>query len=530
MKRSHGIVTTADSSSRRSGPETDTCAACPKSAGAVPMAAAGAVFAAAAVLLALSGSLGLAFPAWAQDPHGSSRLVSVPSAGIEVELWSSPAAGSVVRPGSAVRFHARANADCYLTVFSVDTEGRMRMLYPHPFDDGWIAGGRTYTVPGPHSGYDLHFSGPPGIEYVYALASLYPLRSRYPSWMTMGTGSRPDPEEWGDDVDPIRDGWIVGDPFYQVRGFCEDLVPYPEERDTYATAWVYFHLGRRVPYPRYLCSDCHWGGWVDPYGPACAAIRIRCGSIHHTGHFDFRLAWYPWYTYEVWTGWRPRSWHGHRWSGPDGRWVWSSADGRRVLRDRFVDAGPRGRTVAPPGIRQDGDRDPRVDIRPEPRGNPRADGRDDIRSGGRGDPRPNPRGDLRTDRRDDVRATPREGRADRNRREPEVTPSSRTRADGSPWGRGFDERLRRAVGEREGNREREARPPAARPREPEARPPAVRPPEPGSRNTKPGPGVSSPRVPAKPDRSDRGRESRGSKESTPRSPNRSAKEGRSRSR
>jgi hypothetical protein len=430
--------------------------------------------------LTLFALAGLATPARAQDPDGAKRLVPVPTAGIEVAFWSDPPAGSLVHPGSQARLYARTNADCYLTVFSVDTEGRMRLLYPRSFEDGWIAGGRNYRVPEPGSGYDLRFAGPPGMEYVYALASLHPLHSRYPSWMSMGLEPMPPLDDWNDDIDPYRCGRVVGDPFYQVRTFCEDLVPYPEQRDSYATAWVYFHLGRRVPYPRFLCSDCHGGGWVDPYGPVCPAVRIRAGDVRCSGYIDFRVAWFPRYTYEVWTGWRPRTWRGHRWDGPDGRWVWSSADGHRALHDRFSDACPPGRDVPGPWNRDHG-RDPR-----------RNDGRDDAPGDGRGDPRV-------------------EGRGGR-----EVRPLA-PEANG-PWGRGFDERLRRAVGEKDERRGSEDRPPPVRPREPEVR------------NVDPRSGVPSPKPPAQSDRGDRGRESGRAKDSPPRSPDRAPKEEHGRSR
>ena len=437
--------------------------------------------AALVIAMALAALAGASNPARAQDPGGEERLVPVPTSGIEVELWSDPPAGSLVQPGSRAWFYARTNADCYLTLFCVDTEGRMRLLYPRPFEDGWVEGGRTCRLPEPGSGYDLQFSGPPGMEYVYALASSHPLRSRYPSWMAQGLEPTPPREDWSDDIDPYRDGLVVGDPFYRVRAFCEELVPYPEQRDTYATAWVYFHLGRRVPYPRFVCSDCHWGGAVDPYGPTCPAVRLRVGDVRCSGYIDFRLAWFPRYTYEVWTGWRPRNWHGGRWNGPDGRWVWSSADGRRVLGGHFSDAHP-------PDHHGPGPRD-------------RDQWRDDRRGDGRGDPR----GHESSDPRDDPRGGGREVRPQR----PE---------DNNAWGRGFEERLRRTIGPKEERRDPGNGPAPARPRKPEVR------------NADPRPGVPSPRPPVRSDRSDRGREQRRAKDSPSRSPERPSREDHGRSR
>jgi hypothetical protein len=212
----------------------------------------------------------------------------------------------------------------------------VRLLFPGPRDDGWVRHGRTYRIPARRSGIDLVFSGPPGPEYVYALASLYPVDDRYPDWLVQGMVWDVDPWEY-DDV--YHTGWVVGDPFYRMRVFCRDLTPYPEWTDTYASSYLYFHLGRAHPYPRYVCSDCHGYAAFDPYGPACSAVRVEYSDIRCTGWIDFRVVFVPRYTYVVHRTWKPRHWHGRHWSGPDGRWVWSTSDGRR-LRDQFRDAKP----------------------------------------------------------------------------------------------------------------------------------------------------------------------------------------------
>ena len=432
--------------------------------------------AALAIAMAFGVLAGTPHPVRAQDPDGEEkRSAPMPTSGIEMEFWSDPPAGSLVQPGSRARLYARANEGCYLTVFRVDTDGRMRPLYPSPSEDGWVEGGHTYQLPEPGSGYDLRFAGPSGMEYVYALVSIHPLRSRYPSWMVQGEEPTDPPKDRSSDIDPYRDGLVVGDPFYQVRAFCKELVPYPEQCDSYATAWVYFHLGRRVPYPRFLCSDCHWGGAVDPYGPACPAMRPRVGDVRCSGQIDFRLAWLPRYTYEVWTGWRPRTWHGDRWNGPDGRWVWSSADGHRLLGGHFSDARPPDHRGS-----RSWNRDPGGD--------------------GRGDPRSDPRSDPRG-----------EGVGGR-----EVRPQRPE--DTNVWGRSFEERLRRSIGERGEPRDPTNKPAPAKPRKPEVR------------NAAPRPGVPSPRLFSLPDRSGRTREGRRAKDSPQQRPDRLPKDGHGRSR
>ncbi len=295
-------------------------------------------------------------------PSGPDKLIPVPDRGLEVELWADPAAGSVVYAGDRAYLHFRANADCYVTVFSVDTEGRVRLLYPGVHDDGFVSGRATYRLPTRGSGHNLVFAGPPGIEYVYAVASFEPMRHRYPHWLVDGRLVDPDPAWWDGECDVWDSGWVVGDPFYRIRRFCEQLVPASHRPERFASAYLFWHLGRRVSYPRYLCSDCHGGGWVDPYGPACSAVQIHAGNIRSWGWIDFRVVFSPCYTYEVWRTWRPRHWRGNHWNGPDGRWVWSSRDHRSEMRGHFRDAwGDRradhgGRPSAVPGDRERSER------------------------------------------------------------------------------------------------------------------------------------------------------------------------------
>ncbi len=314
-------------------------------------------------------------------PRGDTKeLVPVPHGRVRVQLWSDPPAGTVVPTGARARLYFRASNDCYVTLLSVDTEGRVRMLFPDRGDDGWVEGGHTYRIPARRAGYDLMFAGPPGQEYVYALASVYPMRDRYPEWLA--ERRVPDRGPWADDgwddgwdngwsdEDPddtvYFTGWIIGDPFFRMRVFCRRLVPYPELPETYASAYVYFNVGRHVSYPRTVCADCHWGPHFDPYGPPCSAVSLRIGNVPCAGWVDFRVVFVPHYRYEVCRDWRPRGWRGSRWDGPDGRWVWSSADGRRLRgtfdSGRWVGRGEDGRSAwdrngtkpLPPGRESEG--------------------------------------------------------------------------------------------------------------------------------------------------------------------------------
>jgi mono/diheme cytochrome c family protein len=60
--------------------------------------------------------------------------------------------------GDLVVIKAQADTDCYLTVVSVDAEGKATVLFPNDFDkDNLLSAGKTVSVPGGDSPYQLRF-------------------------------------------------------------------------------------------------------------------------------------------------------------------------------------------------------------------------------------------------------------------------------------------------------------------------------------------------------------------------------------
>jgi hypothetical protein len=281
----------------------------------------------------LAGSLaGAALPAAALADY------ACPAGGLRVELWADPPAGSLIPEGHAVRLWLRPNAGCYVTLLAVDTEGRIRLVYPGLFDDGWVPGGASICVPGSHGSAGIHLDGPQGSEYFFALASLDPMRTRFPEWLLRDCPVSPAAWEGDEEAEAYDTGWIVGDPFYGMRSFCTRLVAQPGAFETYCSAYVLFDVGQRAAYPRYLCSDCHGPYGADPYGPACPAVSLRWSGSGRSGWIDFHAGFLPLFHYEIHPGWHPRHWDGPPRERSGGFRHWSSADGRREIHRFFRDA------------------------------------------------------------------------------------------------------------------------------------------------------------------------------------------------
>src|SRR5512147_301407 len=69
--------------------------------------------------------------------------------------------------GDNVVINFRANRDCFVAIYSIDSRGRVNLLFPNdPSDDNYITGGVTYHLPGSNDKYDLRIDGPSGREYL----------------------------------------------------------------------------------------------------------------------------------------------------------------------------------------------------------------------------------------------------------------------------------------------------------------------------------------------------------------------------
>ena len=160
-------------------------------------------------------------------------------------------------PGDSVRTFVRAPSGTYLTVLRVDTEGRIRVLYPAtPAARGFVSGQASQRLP--TTGLPRFRSGPrPGVGYVAAFVSPRPFDfhdvTREGRW----------------DYGPSAKARIVGDPVIGllqfVTGLSEDFV--------YDLAT--YHVGGHHEFPRSACTGCHArpAGW-DPYAARCTWVTV----------------------------------------------------------------------------------------------------------------------------------------------------------------------------------------------------------------------------------------------------------------
>ena len=268
-------------------------------------------------------------------PAGTARAVTrVPEGGapggrqgLTADVWINKEEGGVYRPGESMRVFFRSNADAYVLVYNIDTEGYIHLVYPYgPADPMRVEAGRTYIIPQRHDPYDLVADGPPGMEFVVAVASRYPFQN-LPWYLTSGSPES-EPADRGDQDDELESGVIVGDPYVGMERLNRRILPSQNEGDSDANE-TYFYIDRRVEYPRYVCADCHYSAFgFDPYLSVCPVIDIRIDAT-----------WVRYAPVRVRTA-RPRYYYWVRPNAPNRyrAWKerWSSIDGGANLRSRFV--------------------------------------------------------------------------------------------------------------------------------------------------------------------------------------------------
>src|SRR2546426_386882 len=182
----------------------------------------------------------------------------------KVEVWTNRR-DDPYSSGQAVRVYFQTDQDAYVTLLRVDTDGRVRVLFPRqPWEDNFAHGGRVYEVAGLTSREAFDVDDYPGVGYLFAVAAADPF-----SYDPIESA-----EHW-DYRSIAHDGRIRGDPYVALTDLAQRIVP-PDYSD-----WDYdiapYYVQQHYQYPRFLCYDCHtnvsYRNW-DPYAYSCVRFRI----------------------------------------------------------------------------------------------------------------------------------------------------------------------------------------------------------------------------------------------------------------
>jgi hypothetical protein len=184
--------------------------------------------------------------------------VHAPNSALRVDLWPDRGDGAVYEIGDNYNVYFRPTDDCFVTIYEIDTDGNVIILFPSYPDDGWVFGGMTYRLPDYYGHGYLRADGPRGIAYVHAIATRNPQGFIYPSYN----------KAWYYDGERIG-----GDPFVAINTINARITA-PNAIE--ATSTVTLFIGGHVWYPRYSCNGCHSRATFhyDPYDDVCPRYTV----------------------------------------------------------------------------------------------------------------------------------------------------------------------------------------------------------------------------------------------------------------
>ena len=154
----------------------------------------------------LLAGLPLATPNPARDP------IPLPGALGRVAVWTNHDAPYA--RGETARVYLRVNEPSYVAVFRVDTDGRIRVLFPRePWGDSHLRAQRERELTGGRGAEVLRVDDDPGVGYLFAIAADRPFDFRA---ITRG-------DAW--DYRMIDGGRIEGDPYVALTDLAARLAP-----------------------------------------------------------------------------------------------------------------------------------------------------------------------------------------------------------------------------------------------------------------------------------------------------------------
>jgi len=190
---------------------------------------------------------------------------------LDVELWTNHSDDEFYE-GDEIVINYRTNRDAFVTVYSIDTRGRVNLLFPTgPAEDNFVRGGATYSLPGSQDDFDLVVNGPEGVESIQIIAS----RDRFPvpDWYNH-SGLVCDWDDRYDYMDYLNERFFVR---YDGQRFAYDRVT------IFVDEWEpdYYRPTYWPSYPNWsVCGNVYfdypWGGTVYVNGIywGCAPLYI----------------------------------------------------------------------------------------------------------------------------------------------------------------------------------------------------------------------------------------------------------------
>jgi len=184
---------------------------------------------------------------------------------LDVDIWTNHSDGEFYE-GDNIVIKFRANREAFVIIYSIDTQGRLNLLFPSGEDgNNFVEGGVTYSIPGGDDEYDLEVTGPEGVENLQIIASRE--RIPVPDWYP-NSGLICDWDERNDFMDYVNGRYFVR---YEGQRFAYDRTV------LYINEWEEYYF-RPVYYPYYPSWTVAGNIYIDyPFGSSIYINGIYWG-------------------------------------------------------------------------------------------------------------------------------------------------------------------------------------------------------------------------------------------------------------
>jgi hypothetical protein len=215
---------------------------------------------------------------------------------LKIDVWLDRGDGSVYTQGDPVTVYFKASADCFVTVYNIDTDGYVHILFPtFPGEGNYVKGGATYFIPAPEHEEFFVIDELPGIGYVEAVASHEPFSlDGWPFYAVAG--------DEGHYSDAVVEK-ISGDPFLAIEEINSRILPVGENT-SYADDFGLYYVEEVVDYPRYVYDDYQTSGYYPYYYPSSYVVfDYWWFGYYPYGYYPYGYYpyyYYPYYDYYYW--------------------------------------------------------------------------------------------------------------------------------------------------------------------------------------------------------------------------------------
>jgi hypothetical protein len=184
----------------------------------------------------------------------------------EPRIWLDRGVDPVLEAGDRVRINYRTDADAYVAIFQIDTDGTTRMLYPRsPTENHCARAEREYRLLFLRSAY-WNVDDRPGVGHFFIVTSPTPF-----DFSDFGYSSY----DGGWDLSAAG-STVYSDPYVAIEDYVARLVSDWEYVD-YGLDFISYSVGGPHQFPRFMCYQCHefrpYSTW-NPYRYACVNFRV----------------------------------------------------------------------------------------------------------------------------------------------------------------------------------------------------------------------------------------------------------------